>query len=58
MIKCEGNCTVHRGTIKRVEVHDIRNGRDWGLFDYCDEAIEDDIRSGFSVRILEEVGEP
>jgi hypothetical protein len=45
---------VHRGTIKRVEVRDISNGKDWGLFSYCDEAIEEDIRRGLAVSIAVE----
>jgi hypothetical protein len=55
VIECQGKCTVHRGTIKRVEVRDIRHGKDWGLFSYCDEAIEEDIRRGLDVSILDHV---
>jgi hypothetical protein len=55
MIECQGNCTVHRGTIKRVEVRDIRHGKDWGLFSYCDEAIEENLRRGLDVSILDHV---
>lgn len=55
MIECQGKCDKHRGSIKRVEVRDIRNGKDYGLFWYCDEAIEIDIRSGLTVSILDYV---
>jgi hypothetical protein len=55
MIDCQGNCKEHRGTIKRVEVRDIRNRKDWGLFSYCDEAIEEDIRRGLDVSIIDHV---
>ena len=53
MIECQGKCKEHRGTIKRVEVRDIRNGKDCGLFLYCDEAIFEDIRRGFDVTIID-----
>ncbi len=55
MVECQGKCKEHRGTIKRVEVRDIRNSKDWGLFSYCDEAIECDIRSGLDVSIIDHV---
>ena len=55
MIECQGSCREHRGTVKRVEVRDIRNRKDWGLFSYCDEAIEEDIRRGLDVSILDHV---
>ena len=55
MIECQGKCKEHRGTIKRVEVRDIRNGKDWGLFSYCDEAIDEDIRRGLDVSIIDHV---
>jgi len=55
MIECQGNCKEHRGTIKRVEVRDIRHGKDWGLFSYCDKAIEEDVRRGLDVSVLDYV---
>lgn len=55
MIECQGKCKNHRGTIKRVEVRDIRNGKDCGLFSYCDEAIDEDIRRGLDVSIIDYV---
>jgi hypothetical protein len=55
MLECQGKCKEHRGTIRRVEVRDIRSGKDWGLFSYCDEAIEEDIRRGLDVSILDHV---
>ena len=51
--ECQGICKEHRGSIKRVEVRDIRNRKDWGLFSYCDEAIEEDIKRGLDVSIVE-----
>ena len=55
MFECQGNCKEHRGMIHRVEVRDIRNGKDWGLFWYCDEAIDEDIRRGLDVSIVDYV---
>ena len=54
-IECQGNCAKHRGVIHRVEVRDIKNGHDWGLFSYCDAAIEEDRRRGFDVSIIDHV---
>ncbi len=49
--KCEGSCEEHRGQVVRVKVTDI--GKDWGEFDYCEEAIEEDERRGLDVKIIE-----
>ena len=54
--ECDGSCKVHRGQVVRVEVRDIRNGKDWGLFHYCEEAIEEDRRRGLDVSILDYLG--
>lgn len=48
--KCEGSCEEHRGEVVRVKVTDT--GKDWGEFDYCQEAIEEDKRRGLEVHIL------
>lgn len=55
MIKCQGKCEKHRGTIKRVEVRDIRYKKDWGFFSYCDEAIDKDIKNGLDVSIVDHI---
>ena len=55
-IKCQGNCKVHRGQILRVEVRDISTGKDWGLFHYCESAIEEDRKRGLTVSILDYLG--
>lgn len=55
MIECQGRCKEHRGMIQRVEVRDIRNSKNWGLFSYCDEAIEEVRRRGLDVSILDHV---
>lgn len=57
-IECQGTCKKHRGLITRVEVRDIRNGKDWGLFWYCEEAIKEDKRRGFTVSVLDYVPLP
>ena len=54
-ILCQGVCKAHRGVVHRCEVRDIRHGKDWGMFDYCDEAIEEDRRRGLDVSILDYV---
>lgn len=51
--ECMGKCEVHRGSIKRVEVRDIQNRHAFGLFHYCDEAIETDRRNGLTVSIID-----
>ncbi len=45
--KCEGSCEEHRGEVVRVRVTDT--GKDWGEFDYCEAAIEEDKRRGLFV---------
>ena len=50
-IECQGKCTEHRGSIKRVHVRDVRTGMDWGLYWYCDTAIDNDILNGLDVSI-------
>jgi hypothetical protein len=50
--KCEGSCEEHKGDVKKVKVYeDDYSGRTW-FFDYCQEAIEEDKRRGFTVEIL------
>ena len=48
MLKCEGDCEEHRGEVKEVLV------RGWGYFNYCKEAIEEDIRRGLIVVVYDE----
>ena len=45
--KCEGSCKEHKGEVKKVHVKSYTVK--WGSFYYCDEAIEEDKRRGFSV---------
>jgi hypothetical protein len=47
---CEGSCDPHKGEVVRVHVTDT--GKDWGEFDYCQEAIAEDRRRGLSVELL------
>lgn len=44
---CEGECTEHFGTARQVHVW--HGAYDWGLFTYCDNAIELDRSRGFTV---------
>lgn len=47
MPKCEADCQPHRGEVKHVHV--THESRDWGLFWYCDAAVEEDLERGFTV---------
>jgi hypothetical protein len=57
---CEGACSNYvngcHGIVKRVRVKDkmLSPSHDWGLFNYCDEAIDEDIRRGLTVTIYRE----
>jgi len=49
-IECEGYCEKYKGEVHRVKVYGTDfNGME---FNYCEEAIEEDIRRGFLVEIL------
>lgn len=41
--ECEGSCIEHTGEVIRVMVSG------WGEFNYCEAAIQEDIRRGLSV---------
>lgn len=41
----------HDGEVKAVNVIDEKSGHDWGEFNYCDNAIKEDIRRGLTVTI-------
>lgn len=47
---CEGACENHVGEVVTVHVTSPK-GNDWGEFDYCEEAIAEDRRRGFTVEI-------
>jgi hypothetical protein len=49
-MKCEGSCEQHHGEVVSVRVIDKDTGQDWGLFNYCEEAIQEDLRRGFEVK--------
>lgn len=49
-IKCEGSCEEHKGDVKRVHVW--YGSKDWGEFDYCDQAIEEDERRGMQIELV------
>lgn len=44
---CDGACEEHKGGVKHVYVDA------WGYFNYCEEAIVEDIRRGLKVTINE-----
>ena len=41
----------HEGEIKAVNVVDPKSGHDWGEFNYCHNAIKEDIDRGLKVEI-------
>lgn len=46
---CEGSCEKHRGEVKQVEVKcQWHPDGTWGMFKYCEEAIEEDKRRGIN----------
>ena len=47
MLQCCGACELHVGEVQKVMI------QKWGVFDYCQEAIADDIRRGLCVEIIE-----
>jgi len=55
--KCEGNCIKTHGT-HHVEVFSVKvsgNGCQQMPFNYCKNAIREDVRRGFLVEILEKI---
>lgn len=48
MKKCDGACESHVGEVVTVHVETV-SGYDWGEFDYCESAIEEDRRRGLIV---------
>ena len=42
-LKCDGSCEEHLGEVRQVFV------KGWGTFNYCDTAIEQDKKDGFTV---------
>jgi hypothetical protein len=61
MNQCEGACDKrfhegHRGSVKKVTVAGIyRPFNTPTEYNYCDQAIEDDRKSGFTVEILGDI---
>lgn len=52
--QCMGACLDgHLGPVVRVNVVDPKDGKDWGDFWYCQEAIEEDKRHGFIVERID-----
>ena len=47
---CDNGC---EGEVKKVHVKCLKTLADWGEFNYCDNAIKEDINRGFSVYILD-----
>jgi len=52
-LKCQGQCELrggHSGPVLSTQIT-APDGRDWGLFDYCDTARQTDRESKFTVDI-------
>jgi len=47
ILKCDGACEEHTGEVKVVNVHN------WGNFNYCESAIEEDTHRGLIVTVIE-----
>lgn len=59
MYKCEGECknnSTCKGSVKLVLVTE-NYGTEWGVFAYCDTAIEEDKKRGFVVKIITDLGQ-
>ena len=46
---CEGNCGDHIGKVTKTRVIDPSDWLDWGWFNYCETAIQDDREAGLIV---------
>jgi hypothetical protein len=51
---CETRCDGHRGECRVVTVY--CDGKSWGTFSYCEQAVDDDRGNGFVVK-QESLGE-
>lgn len=54
MIVCNGRCEIDKcceGKIRRVTVYGgrCRSRRNWGQYDYCEKAIQTDIKNGYEI---------
>lgn len=52
-ISCDGNCEIHEGEVIPVIVSDFHNQRQWE-FNYCENAIKQDEKDGFVVKLIPE----
>jgi len=47
-LECEGGCQEHKGEV--ITFHVVSpGGFDWGYFDYCENAITEDLKRQFIV---------
>jgi len=56
VVKCEGGeCCENgcKGEVRVVHVKHLKPFHDWGEFNYCENAIKEDINRGFIVDILD-----
>ena len=55
---CEGNCVEdygeHEGEVKTFNVVHPQPFKDWGPFDYCENAVKTDIGNGFELTEITE----
>lgn len=51
---CEGSCEKHIGDVSCYEVSDPEAGYNWGVFTYCDAAVDEDKKRGLIVEPVDE----
>jgi hypothetical protein len=49
MHRCEGMCDKCQGDVRAVTVYDPASLSEWGLYFYCEGAVEEEQRRGFDV---------
>ena len=49
MHRCEGMCDRCKGEVSAVTVYNADSLRDWGVYFYCEGAVEEEKRRGFDV---------
>ena len=43
----------HEGEVREVNVTDEKSGHDWGNFNYCENAVKEDIERGLLVEYID-----
>ena len=53
ILTCDGLCKEHRGRVRPVKCYQLMDRSPW-RFHYCEEAIQEDRRRGFTVETEDE----